>query len=190
MGDGARDPCLRQRQHRGVARGRTRPLRHEGDRPNYQAFRDGILEDDDEVAVLHGPEELGYPSVTEAMVNIRATLAAAEQSRVIAPSVAARLIRIAQAFFYKERTYPAILQAAAAQGLPQAALQALAAWLPSGKVDQKARDALAMLNAIRAHLAAVTPLQVSYVFAHTVAWEAACRRTHRELNGDPSAPRS
>ena len=24
-------------------------------------FRDGVLEDDDEVAVLHGPEELGYP---------------------------------------------------------------------------------------------------------------------------------
>ena len=28
----------------------------------YEAFRDGILEDDDEVAVLHGPEELGYPA--------------------------------------------------------------------------------------------------------------------------------
>ena len=27
----------------------------------YEAFRDGVLEDDDEVAVLHGPEELGYP---------------------------------------------------------------------------------------------------------------------------------
>jgi len=26
----------------------------------YEAFRDGLLEDDDEVAVLHGPEELGY----------------------------------------------------------------------------------------------------------------------------------
>ncbi|MBV9221159.1 MAG: tfuA protein, partial [Methylobacteriaceae bacterium] len=38
----------------------------------YEAFRDGILEDDDEVAVLHGPEELGYPALTEAMVNIRA----------------------------------------------------------------------------------------------------------------------
>src|SRR5882724_12825471 len=40
----------------------------------YEAFRDGVLQDDDEVAVLHGPEELGYPSLTEAMVNIRATL--------------------------------------------------------------------------------------------------------------------
>ena len=38
----------------------------------FEAYRDGILTDDDEVAVLHGPEELGYPVVTEAMVNILA----------------------------------------------------------------------------------------------------------------------
>src|SRR4029077_1266006 len=43
----------------------------------YEDFRDGVLQDDDEVAVLHGPAEVGYPPVTEAMVNIRATLAAA-----------------------------------------------------------------------------------------------------------------
>ena len=49
----------------------------------YEDFRDGILEDDDEVAVLHGPEELGYPPLTDAMVNIRATLAAATRERII-----------------------------------------------------------------------------------------------------------
>ena len=32
----------------------------------YEDFRDGVLEDDDEVAVLHGPDELGYPPLTEA----------------------------------------------------------------------------------------------------------------------------
>ena len=47
----------------------------------YEDFRDGVLEDDDEVAVLHGPEELGYPPLTEAMVNIRATFEAAVRSR-------------------------------------------------------------------------------------------------------------
>ena len=47
----------------------------------YEDFRDGVLEDDDEVAVLHGPEELGYPPLTDAMVNIRATLAEASSAR-------------------------------------------------------------------------------------------------------------
>src|SRR5438046_4232079 len=52
------------------------PFRMKGIGWIFEAFRDGILEDDDEVAVLHGPKEIGYPTVTEAMVNIRATLAA------------------------------------------------------------------------------------------------------------------
>src|SRR5260221_163993 len=57
----------------------------------YEDFRDGVLQDDDEVAVLHGPAELGYPPVTEAMVNIRATLAAAARDGVLKPELAAAL---------------------------------------------------------------------------------------------------
>ncbi len=148
----------------------------------YEAFRDGVLEDDDEVAVLHGPEELGYPAVTEAMVDIRATLAAAEQEGVIAPSTASRLIAIAKAIFYKNRTYAAILGAAADREVSQAALHDLAAWLPTGKVDQKIRDALALVAAIRADLAAgVRPLNVTYTFAETAAWNIARRRAENEM---------
>ncbi len=143
----------------------------------YEAFRDGILEDDDEVAVLHGPEELGYPPLTEAMVNIRATLAEAVRGGVLAPELAARLSDIAKALFYKERTYEAVLKAAAASGLPAAALRDLIDWLPSSRIEQKRADAEAMLDAIRAHLAAAAPpLRVSYELAETVAWEAARRR--------------
>src|SRR6266446_11006066 len=62
----------------------------------FEAFRDGILEDDDEVAVLHGPEELGYPPLTEAMVNIRATLAEAVRCDVIRPELTERFIAVAK----------------------------------------------------------------------------------------------
>src|SRR5258708_35446948 len=41
----------------------------------FAAYRDGILTDDDEVAVLHGPEALGYPAVPEAMATYAKTLA-------------------------------------------------------------------------------------------------------------------
>ena len=37
----------------------------------YQAFRDGTLDRDDEVAVRHGTAEDGYRPLSEAMVNIR-----------------------------------------------------------------------------------------------------------------------
>jgi hypothetical protein len=79
--------------------------------------------------------------------------------------------------FYKERTYAAVLGAAAGAGLPDGPLANFAAWLPAGRVDQKRRDATAMLAAIGRHLAAgAPPLRVSYRMADTAAWRAACRR--------------
>jgi hypothetical protein len=140
----------------------------------YEQFRDGVLEDDDEVAVLHGPEELGYPPLTEAMVNIRATLNEAARAGILAPDVAAQLTAIAKSLFYKERTYDAVLARAAACGLPSTTLRDFAAWLPANRIDQKRRDADALLATIRAHLAAAPPaLRVSYTLAQTVAWRAA-----------------
>jgi len=140
----------------------------------YEAFRDGLLEDDDEVAVLHGPRELGYRPLTDAMVDIRATLAEAASAGVIAAAPAARLTEIAKGLFYKERSYAAVLDAAAATGLPGTTLQAFADWLPGGRVEQKRRDAEAMIEAIRLHLAAgAPPLRVSWRLAETAAWRAA-----------------
>ena len=142
----------------------------------YEQFRDCVLEDDDEVAVLHGPEELGYPPLTEAMVNMRATFDEAARVGVLPPGLAVQLTAIAKSLFYKNRTYEAVLQRAAASGLPAPTLRDLATWLPANRIDQKRRDADALLAAIRAHLAtAPPPLQISYELAYTVAWVAACR---------------
>ena len=149
----------------------------------YRQFCTGRLTDDDEVAVLHGPAEVDYVQVTEAMVNVRATIDRALQLGVIEPALAAALVPMAKSFFYKDRTYEAILRAATEQGLAPEALHRFANWLPSGRVDQKRIDAAEMLQAIEAHLAGgVTRLEVSYQFAHTFAWEEARRRTELARN--------
>ena len=143
----------------------------------YRQFRAGVLRDDDEVAVLHGPEEIDYAQVTEAMVNIRATIKQALHFGVVEPAVAAELLRIAKSLFYKNRSYDAILKTAAELGLSHDAVSRLAHWLPAGQVDQKRLDALEMLGAMGEHLMrGVSPLQVSYQFAHTFAWEDARQR--------------
>jgi hypothetical protein len=143
----------------------------------YAQYRDGRLTDDDEVAVLHGPEEIGYVQVTEAMVNVRATVDRASQFGVIAPELAASLVRIAKSLFYKDRTYEAIIEAATERGLAPEALGRFTNWLPAGNVDQKRIDAVNLREAVTAHLAGgVTPMQVSYRFAHTFAWEDARQR--------------
>jgi hypothetical protein len=149
----------------------------------YRQFRNGELTDDDEVAVLHGPAEVDYVQLTEPMVNVRATVDRAVQLGVIEPALAAALVQTAKSLFYKDRTYEAILEAAARHGLElelgleQEALQRFATWLPDGQVDQKRIDAEEMLEAMQAHLEdGVTALEVSYRFAHTFAWEEARQR--------------
>jgi hypothetical protein len=144
----------------------------------FAAYRDGILTDDDEVAVLHGPEELGYPAVTEAMVNIRATLDQAVADGVLDGRLAARLIEISKPLFYKERSWDEMVRLALAHGVPTMPLDDLAAWLPDGRVDQKRLDAIEMVAAIRAHLSAgVSPMTISYRFHDTGYHRAAAHQS-------------
>jgi hypothetical protein len=70
----------------------------------FEAYRDGELEDDDEVAVIHGPPETCYLALSEAMVNIRATRAAAKRNGIIAAATRDALVRSAKELFYHDRT--------------------------------------------------------------------------------------
>ncbi|HTQ92491.1 MAG TPA: TfuA-like protein [Streptosporangiaceae bacterium] len=134
----------------------------------YQAFSEGSLDRDDEVAVGPG---------SEAMVNIRRTLAAAEQQGIISAATAGVLLTAGTALFYPERTWPELLRAAGATRADAAELDALRRWLPDGRVDQQAADAAAMLREMRGFLAAdPAPQQVSWSMADTAMWEAAKRR--------------
>jgi hypothetical protein len=138
----------------------------------FQAYRDGELEDDDEVALVHGPAASGFGAASEAMVNIRATLAQASRGGVIGEASRAELEKIAKALYYPERSYAILLQHGAARGVPASELRALAEWLPHGRVDQKRLDALAMLRAMREQLGSnPAPKQVDFKFESTVFWE-------------------
>lgn len=74
-------------------------------------FASGRLVDDDEVAVLHGPAETGYVALSDAMVDIRATVEAALAAGAIDREGALDHVRRAKALFYKERRIPGELRA-------------------------------------------------------------------------------
>jgi hypothetical protein len=143
----------------------------------YEMYRDGVLQDDDEVAVLHGPEELGYPNVTEAMVNIRATLELAVTTEVIDLATSSVVIDSAKACFYKERHYERLLPVASMSGRTNLeALDLLAGFVVNSRVDQKQIDAAAILAEIQCRLdAGVESFQPKFKFERTTAWELACR---------------
>jgi hypothetical protein len=138
----------------------------------FEDYRDGRLEDDDEVAVLHGPSETGFVPISEPMVNIRATLARAAQGRVIGTATAQTLCDMAKQLFYQDRTWDALFDRASAQGLLAEELRSFQDWLPDGKVDLKREDALAMLTAMRELLASeAPPKRVTYSFEWTDMWD-------------------
>lgn len=138
----------------------------------YRAFASGELEDDDEVAVAHGDASTGFRPLSDAMVNIRATLAEAQKVGAIGPEVSARLIQLAKDTFYPERCYQRLLCRGREEGLPEEELQALAALVRSGGVDQKRLDAKALLVAVReCCLAGVAPESPAFTFQHTEAWD-------------------
>ncbi|MEZ5936426.1 MAG: TfuA-like protein [Alphaproteobacteria bacterium] len=150
------------------------PFGMEGVGQIFSAFQSGVLEDDDEVAVLHGPADLGFVAASEAMVNIRSTLDAARTDGVIGGSTAEHLARIAKSLFYAKRRYAAMLEQAAAEGLPTGELAAFEAWLKTGRIDRKREDALAMLARMGELLAGELPGKpVDYSFEHTSLWESA-----------------
>lgn len=138
----------------------------------YEAYRDGTLTDDDEVALVHGPAESGYEPLSEPMVNIRRTLDAAESGAVISSTTACGLVGIGKSLFYPDREYARILRQAHRQGLPVSELEALADWLPQGAVDQKRIDALILLHVIRERFeGGVMPKQVDFEFQWTKYWD-------------------
>jgi hypothetical protein len=134
----------------------------------FEDYRTAVLEDDDEVAVVHAQADMGYRILSEAMVNIRSTLEAAEAAGIVSASTHAALVRCAKGLFYPERSYPVLLERAASEGVPAREIDALRAWLPGGQINQKREDALAMLRLMRDELTArPQPKQVTYSLEFT-----------------------
>lgn len=136
----------------------------------FEDYRDGILEDDDEVAVLHGPIETEFKLLSEPMVNIRATLDHAEAEGVIDGNTNQQICHIAKGLFYHQRNWPTLFE-----HLPESAKTAIAAlkeWLPTGAVDLKRQDAELMLEEMAALLKSdPAPAQVDYHFEWTHFWD-------------------
>jgi hypothetical protein len=111
-----------------------------------ESYRRGEITSD-EVAISHGPMELAYCTVSEAMVNVRATIAAAVAAGLLRSSARA-LLGMARANHFATRTWAQLLTAARRQCLPEDEIRSFELWLPAGRVDQKRLDAIALLETI------------------------------------------
>jgi hypothetical protein len=115
----------------------------------FEWYRDGVIDADDEVALTYGPGELGYPSLSEPLVNIRATLAAAVPS-LISVDERNRLIAHVKALYFPERSFTRLLDTGPATEWRVDRRVALASFLRQSRIDQKRCDAIAALRSVAA----------------------------------------
>ncbi|MGO8868692.1 MAG: TfuA-like protein [Alphaproteobacteria bacterium] len=119
----------------------------------FEWYRDGIIDADDEVALIYGPKELGYPSLSEPLVNIRATLSAAVPE-ILSAAECGQLIEHVKAMHYSERSFDALLAGGPAAAWPAGRRAALGRLAAERRIDQKRQDAIAALASLAAGAAA------------------------------------
>jgi len=135
-----------------------------------EAYRSGALfgeplDADDEVAVSHGPAELGHPSLTVALVDVRASLAVAEAAGIVTPDERHHLVEAARTLHFKDRTWPLVTAP-----LPGERRAPLLAWLASHARSLKRDDATLLLRRVAALAAAPPTTTTAPTFIVTDAW--------------------
>lgn len=147
----------------------------------FRDFRDGRLQNDDEVALVHASGDLEFRPLTEPLVDIRASLCAAVDVAIISQRTALRLTEIAANMFFKDRKWPKVFTIASEVPIPNAQLMRLKRWLSSNHISQKEIDALAMIKRMRRDLVRQNPPSKNqFSFQHTGHWQRVV-----DIHGEP-----
>lgn len=135
----------------------------------YRQYADGERVDDADVALIHGPAELGYLPLTLPLVNVDATLKRLQEVRTLSKEVAIAMGAAAAGIFYKERSWDAIVERAAFPGdVDPTGLPRL---LAASFVDQKRADALHLLDTLRLAETQRTVVAQNWKFNSTSMWK-------------------
>lgn len=106
-----------------------------------QAYCSGALDDDAAVAISHGPEELGYPPLTEPLVNVKPTLDRLRNRQLISEVEQLRIWDRACRLYFKDRSLEALL--------PSEERREILAAYREHRVNRKAEDALLLVAELK-----------------------------------------
>ncbi|WP_428981180.1 TfuA-like protein [Marinomonas rhodophyticola] len=145
----------------------------------YERYASGEYEDDDEVALTHGPAELNYMLVSRAMVDLRHDLAGACNEGILTHAQAEILEKQLKSLWYPERTHTQLCSFAqdllstqhSTQGIASDKLEALRLFLKQHSQSLKELDAIHLLKDIaKIDLNTLAAKTVSYVLQENDAW--------------------
>ena len=117
----------------------------------YRDYAEGLRTADEDVAIVHGPAELGFPPVTEALVDIEATLEHLRARQFIAATIADLLAQTARSIHFKDRTWDSLFDAA---GLRDPAVHRI---IRANTVNRKCEDAWLLVRAMADDAAVMAP---------------------------------
>ena len=138
----------------------------------FEMYRDGVCEDDDEVAVVHAGPEFEFGALSEAMVNVRDALSAALDRRLIGQRTHDVIVREMKRRHYARRTWALVSEIAADEGLPRGEVEALLAFVKAERPNRKRLDALELLGELRRFRdTAPPPFESAFDFESTVFWD-------------------
>ncbi|MEM9224085.1 MAG: TfuA-like protein [Pseudomonadota bacterium] len=112
----------------------------------FESYRSGEIDCDADVAVAHGPAELGFIATSVSMVDVRATAAALGRRRVLSSEKQELVVQAAAAMFFVERTWRGVAQGVYPKGV---AFHRLYALLRQSHVQQKRIDALELVRRLK-----------------------------------------
>jgi hypothetical protein len=116
----------------------------------FRAYQNGEIDGDDEVAILHAPQDMSYLKLTEALVNIRYACQAAVTEGLIAQDVCEVVLTVAGELPFFERSYMRIWQIVASRGLSPQTIEMLRSFVLQERLNVKRQDALEMIHALQA----------------------------------------
>lgn len=147
------------------------PFGMEGVGTVFDDFASGRLVRDDEVAVTHTVEGNRFIAVSEALVNVRASVAAAHSANVIDEAFCRQVVEVAASTFYRDRRWDVVFESLLHQGGDRGTIDRLQTWLEDNSVDVKRSDALSLVDrVIELGAGGQGPKSTSFTFSRTRYW--------------------
>jgi hypothetical protein len=130
----------------------------------FESYASGLIEDDDEVAVVHGPSECGWHPLTDAMVDIRDYALQAAENGLLSNIQSQQVVEHAKAQHFKNRTFLSSCLAVA-----NSALVDVSHWFSTLQGGVKTTDCTALLSQLPAIISKVETEQYkSHSFVPTI----------------------
>ncbi|MEO1058136.1 MAG: TfuA domain-containing protein, partial [Actinomycetota bacterium] len=130
----------------------------------YQWYAAGVIDGDDEVALIHGEADTDFRPLSIPLVNVRATMLAAQSAGEANDAESSAILDVAGRLHYADRNVASMLREAAAIGSSERVLELIDGQLRTGLVDQKRADAMELLGTLAALLPDLAPHTPSFQF--------------------------